>query len=273
MQKKHYQKELSIPATQKKNGINNNRKEVMKIQSWLTLFSFTHPTAGTATSVDGDFGPATEQAVINFQNTKGLPVSGVVTQETFSILCEPLQKAFSQKIQGDGLRQRVVNTALHHTKFKPLELTVEGQSNKGPWVRSYMDNHEGSAWFWCMGFVQAIIDQAASQLGKNFKSLMPLTYSCDTVGTVGLQKGLLTRYNVVRNNTSTVKPGDIFLLQQTPYDWIHTGIITAVLGDIFETVEGNTNAGGSRNGVAVLKRIRNYHRSKLDVFSIEPLVT
>ncbi len=101
---------------------------------------------------------------------------------------------------------------------------------------------------------------------------MPLTYSCDTVGTVGLQKGLLTRYTAVRNDPSVVKPGDIFLLQQTPHDWVHTGIVTAVIGDVFETVEGNTNDGGSRNGVAVLKRVRNYRSSKLDVFSVEPLV-
>lgn len=272
MQKSHYQKELIIAATQKKNGANNNKKDVMKIQSWLTLYSMSNPGTGTATSVDGDFGPATEQAVINFQKAKGLPQSGVVTQETFSAMCEPMQKAFEQKVPGSGLRQLIVNTALHHTKFKPLELTIEGQSNRGPWVRSYMDNHEGSAWFWCMGFVQAILDQAASQTGKNFKSLMPLTYSCDTVGTTGLQKGLLTRYTAVRNNAAAVKPGDIFLLQQTPHDWIHTGIITAVIGDVFETAEGNTNAGGSSNGIAVLKRVRNYRSSKLDVFSIEPLV-
>ncbi len=272
MQKTHYQKELTIAATQRKKGSNNNKKDVMKIQSWLTLYSMSNPGAGTATGVDGDFGPATEQAVNNFQKAKNLPQSGVVTQETFSVLCEPMQKAFEQKVQGSGLRQLIVHTALHHAKFKPLELTIGGKSNMGPWVRAYMDNHEGSAWFWCMGFVQAIIDQAASQAGKNFKTLMPLTYSCDTVGTVGLQKGLLTRYTAVRNDPSVVKPGDIFLLQQTPHDWVHTGIVTAVIGDVFETVEGNTNDGGSRNGVAVLKRVRNYRSSKLDVFSVEPLV-
>lgn len=272
MQKTHYQKELVITATQKKNGANNNKKDVMKIQSWLTLFSINNPGAGTATSIDGDFGPATEKAVVNFQNAKGLPRSGVVTPEAFAALCEPMQKAFETTITGTGLRQSVVNTAIHHTKLNPFELNIGGQSNMGPWVRAYMDNHEGTPWFWCMGFVQAIIDQAASQMGKNFKTLMPLTYSCDTVGTTGLQKKILTRFTAVRNDPSVVKPGDIFLLQKTPQDWIHTGIITAVSDDVFETVEGNTNAGGSSNGVAVLKRVRNYRNSKLDVFSIEPLV-
>ena len=123
-----------------------------------------------------------------------------------------------------------------------------------------------------MGFVQTIIDQAASLQGKDFRRLMPLSYSCDTVGTTGVQKGNLLRYTAVRNNPSLVKPGDIFLLQKTPNDWHHTGIILSVAAETFETIEGNTNEGGSSNGNGVYKRIRNFMGTKLDVFSIEPLV-
>lgn len=272
MQKTSYKKELTIAATQKRNGPNNNKKDVMKIQSWLSLYSLSNPASGTGTGIDGDFGSATEKAVVNFQKSKGLGQSGMVTPETFSVLCEPMQKAFETVMPGTDLRKLVVSIAIHHTTFQPFELTIKGETNTGPWVRAYMDGNEGSDWFWCMGFVQAIIDQAASQIGKNFKTLMPLTYSCDTVGTTGLQKGLLTRFTAVRNDPSTVKPGDIFLVQKTPNDWIHTGIITAIAGDVFETVEGNTNEGGSNNGIAVLKRTRNFRSSKLDIFSIEPLV-
>ncbi|MGC3946351.1 MAG: peptidoglycan-binding domain-containing protein [Chryseolinea sp.] len=271
MQKNHYQKELIISATQERNGDHNNKKDVMKIQSWLTLFSINNPGAGTAVSIDGDFGSATEKAVVNFQIAKGSSQTGKVTQEVFSALCQPMQQAFETPISGTGLRELIVNAALHHTKFRPFELSINGQSNMGPWVRGYMDNNEGTSWFWCMGFVQAVVDQAASLLGKNFKTLMPLTYSCDSVGTTGLQKRLLTRFAAVRNDPSIVKPGDIFLLQKSPNDWVHTGIITAVMGDVFETVEGNTNTGGSTNGVAVLRRMRNFKASKLDVFSVEPL--
>jgi peptidoglycan hydrolase-like protein with peptidoglycan-binding domain len=272
MQKTLWQKELTITATQKKNGANNTKKDVMKIQSWLSLYSLTNPTAGTATGVDGDFGAGTEKAVINFQKAKGLPQSGIVNQDTFTVLCEPMKKAFEGNITGTNLRQLILNVAANHIKNNPFELVVKNQANSGPWVRAYMDGNEGTDWFWCMGFVQAIVDQAASLQGKNFKTLMPLTYSCDTVGTTGLQKGILTRYTKVRSNPDLVKPGDIFLLQKTPNDWIHTGIITAIGTDIFETIEGNTNGGGSSNGNAALKRIRNFRQSKLDVFSIDPLV-
>ncbi len=272
MQKTFYQKELLIKATQQRNGANNNKKDVEKIQSWLNLFAMQNPGSGTATGIDGDFGPATEKAVLNYQKFNGLPQNGNVDQGLFDKLASPLKKAFESPISGNNLRELILNTAKNHLKNQPLELVINNQSNTGPWVRSYMDAHEGTEWYWCMGFVQAIIDQAASIQGKNFKTLMPLTYSCDTVGTTGLQKNILTRYQKARTNPDLIKPGDIFLLQKTPNDWIHTGIVTAVHADTIETIEGNTNSGGSNNGNAVMDKIRNYKQSKLDFFSIESLV-
>jgi len=84
MQKPHYQKELTIAATQKRNGPQNNKKDVMKIQSWLSLFSMTNRGAGTATGIDGGFGSATEQAVINYQRAKGMAQTGIVDQAVFN---------------------------------------------------------------------------------------------------------------------------------------------------------------------------------------------
>ena len=101
---------------------------------------------------------------------------------------------------------------------------------------------------------------------------MPLTFSCDVVGMHGINNGWLTRYTQVRNNPALVQPGDIFLLQKTTHDWFHTGIIVSIGNDTFETIEGNTNEGGSHNGNCVYKRIRNFRSSKMDVFSIGALV-
>lgn len=271
MKKTSYLKELTIKATQKRNGSNNNKKDVMKIQSWLSLYAIQHPSSGTATAIDGDFGPATEKAVKNYQIEMNLPVSGIVNQDVFSKLCSTMAQAFEQETAETDLRTLVVKTAERHLASFPYELQIKGASNSGPWVRAYMDGHEGSSWYWCMGFTQTIIDQASSTIGKNFKTLFPLTYSCDTVGTKGLEKGLLHRYQQLRKDASLMKPGDIFLLQKSKYDWTHTGIITAIKDDVIETIEGNTNEAGSRNGIAVMKRTRNFQRSKLDVFSIEPL--
>lgn len=272
MQKDWYLKELVIKDTQKRFGQNRSRRDIRKIQSWLNLFSIQNPHSGTATGIDGDFGPATERAVKNFQRIKGLSMTGVVDQAVFDVLCANMTDAFEKPLTSTNLRDLVIEVAQNHLDNHPYELTIEGQSNSGPWVRSYMDGNDGSPWFWCMGFVQAVVDQAAAAMGKNFKSLMPPTYSCDTVGTTGLQKNILTRYNKLRKDTSLIKLGDIFLVQRSKYDWTHTGIITAVHDEVIETIEGNTNFQGSRNGVAVMKRTRNLMKSKLDVFSIEPLV-
>ena len=270
MKKDFYLKELSIANTQKKNG-DNSRKEVMKIQSWLTLYALRNPESGTVTSIDGDFGPATERAVKNFQNAINLNQTGVVTKQLFEKLCEGMKVAFEKPIQAKTFRNAMIEVAENHLKNSPFELEIKGQSNSGPWVRAYMDGHEGSPWFWCMGFAQTILDQVASHFKKDFRTLMPLTYSCDTVGTTGINNNLLTRYQNVRANPSLMKPGDLFLLQKSRYDWTHTGIITAIGIDYIETIEGNTNQAGSRNGIAVLKRTRNFTSTKLDVFSIETL--
>jgi hypothetical protein len=272
MQKTTYQKELTLKNTQKRKGTNNVKKEVEKIQSWLNLFAMQNPNVGTATGIDGDFGPATEKAVMNFQKAKNLPQTGIVDQALFDVLASPMKKAFEGSITGSNLRELVVNVAKNHLSNHPFELVINEQSNSGPWVRAYMDGNEGAPWFWCMGFVQAIIDQAASIQGKSFKKLMPLTYSCDTVGTTGIQKRILTRFQTARSNPSLIKLGDIFLLQKSLNDWFHTGIVINVQGDVIETIEGNTNSAGSHNGNTVFNKMRNFKKSKIDFFSIESLV-
>jgi hypothetical protein len=272
MRKTQYVKELAIMGPQARGAAANKKPDVIKIQSWLNLYAVGNPAAGTATGIDGDYGKATEIAVKNFQTATKLPVTGKVDIATFTKLCEPMNKAFTTKASGKNLRELIVNIANQHLAQKPFELTINNQANSGPWVRAYMDGYEGEQWYWCMGFVQTIIDQAASQLGKDFKTLMPVTYSCDVVATTGIQKGLLIRSTTLRANSSLVKPGDLFLVQKTANDWVHTGLITNINGDTFETIEGNTNTDGSHNGNGVYKRNRNFKTSKLDVFSIEPLV-
>ena len=272
MIKAQFQKEIIISGTQSNGGATNNKKDVAKIQCWLNLYAQQNPASGTSTGIDGDFGSATEAAVTAFQKAKKLPQTGKVDAAVFAALCQPMTDAFTTVPKGKTLRDLIVSTAAIHLASKPFELSVNGQTNSGPWVRAYMDGNEGEPWFWCMGFVQTILDQAATVQGKDFRSLMPLTYSCDVVGATGLHKGLLKRNAEIRKDASGVKPGDLFLVQKSPNDWFHTGLIIGINGSVFETVEGNTNNDGSHNGNGVYRRQRNFMQSKLDVFSIEPLV-
>jgi peptidoglycan hydrolase-like protein with peptidoglycan-binding domain len=97
MQKDFYLKEIQISSTQKRNGNANEKKAVEKIQCWLTLYSIANPAIATATSIDGQFGPATERAVMNFQKAKNLPPTGIVDQTLFDRLCDPMKIAFTDQ--------------------------------------------------------------------------------------------------------------------------------------------------------------------------------
>lgn len=271
MIKNFYQKELTISTTQQRNAP-QNRKDILRIQSWLVLYEMTHPGAGTLTSIDGEFGPATEQAVRNYQRANRLPVTGVVDQSLFNLLSAPLKKAFEDPVNANSLRELVVQTATLHLSQHPFELEIDKQSNSGPWVRAYMDGHEGESWYWCMGFVQTIIDQATSSAGKSYKTLMPPTYSCDTVGSFALTQKNLLRSATVRKNPGRIQPGDIFLIQKSPFDWTHTGIVVKTGDETIECIEGNTNSMGSRNGNAVFRRVRNFMQSKIDIVSLDPIL-
>lgn len=271
MTKAHYVKEISISGTQSRGSSSNIKKEVEKIQSWLCLYSLFKPMAGTTTGIDGDFGPSTEKAVMKFQQSEKITVNGIVDKKNFDLICEPMVKAFTTAATARTVRGAIVEIARNHLASKAFELRIHEQNNSGPWVRAYMDGHEGEPWYWCAGFVQTILDQAASQFGKNLKTLMPITYSCDVIATTGIQKNLLIRNKDIRNDPSLVKPGDIFLVQKSTNDWIHTGLVTAVHDELFETIEGNTNIDGSSNGNGVYARTRNFLKARLDVFSIEPL--
>ncbi|AUP79061.1 peptidoglycan-binding protein [Flavivirga eckloniae] len=269
MRKTFYKKELVISNTQKRRGNKNKRSDVIKIQSWLCLQEQLFPGIGTMTAIDGDFGPATEKCVKNFQKFININETGIVDQDLFSALSHPLKSAFEDVTAQATIRETILKVAENHLKNQPKELVIKGENNSGPWVKSYMDGHEGELWFWCMGFVQGIIDQALSLHDMKFTKIMPLTYSCDVVGMKGLEHDSLIRNSKIEQQPNLVKPGDILLIRRSWHDWTHTAIIIDVEDETFTTIEGNTNRSGSRNGDGVYKRVRNFQKSNLDVFSLE----
>ncbi len=52
----------------------------------------------------------------------------------------------------------------------------------------------------------------------------------------------------------------IFLVRRSSTDWTYTGLATAFHRDPFETIEGNTNDEGSREGYEVCSRSRGYKK-------------
>ncbi len=268
MNKKQYTRELSLSSTQRRNG-NNSKKEVMKIQEWLCLQGESHRSWGTITAIDGDFGPATERAVKNFQAHKGLSRTGIVTSNVFKKLSEPLKNAFEGVQRRSHLRETVLAVANEHLREDSRELVVGGQNNCGPWVRSYMLGKDGESYYWCAGFVSLVMDQAFAMHGKNVNSMLKYTMSCDNIAAQAKNHTSFIKAETYRRNPSVIKPGDIFLSRKNSRDWTHTGIILQVRGSSFITIEGNTNESGGRNGYGVLKRVRNFNRGTYDVFSVQ----
>lgn len=217
---------------------------VKRVQEWLTLNDI-------AVAPDGAFGPATERAVREFQQRKRLSVDGAVGAKTFARLVQPMSYAVSEIRPRRSLGDTVVAYAKRHLRQHPREI---GGQNRGPWVRLYMNGHEGDEWPWCAGFVCFVLRQAcaAHDLSPPFKS----TFSCDVLAYEARRSGLFVAGKEV--DWETLGAGSIFLNRRTGNDWTHTGFVMEAFHDAITTVEGNTNDEGSREGYEVCRRTRGY---------------
>lgn len=223
-------------------------KKVRLIQEWLCL-------NGLGVCVDGDFGSATDYAIREFQRREGLKVDGIVGNKTFLRLILPMRNAL-QRISPDGksLRQMVVAYAEQHLKANPREI---GGQNRGPWVRLYMNGKEGLDWPWCAGFACFILRYACLNLGVRLP--LKTSVSCDTLAANAEGNGIFLKESKITDK-SQIARGALFLNRRTSTDWVHTGIVVRAADEVFETIEGNTNDEGSREGYEVCKRIRGYKK-------------
>lgn len=122
-----------------------------------------------------------------------------------------------------------------------------GSNNYTKYWRDIKSDYQGQPWCacfvtWC--FVQAFGQAMAAKLLKHY----PYLY-CPTMS------GLFTL-------NANPKRGDIVIFKRNG-EFVHTGIVTYVNGDYFETIEGNTSGGSSivANGGGVFKK--SYYNSNL----------
>lgn len=271
----HFQDEFYITNTCAKGDINNNVRDVFKIQEWLRIWGQNYPNFQTTIRVDGDFGNATESAIRNFQRKRGLPETGYISQSDFDELCLPLYNAFEELLitESMSLRSCILAAANQHLNNYARETEREIRRNKiisncGPWVRSYMEGGDGDTYFWCAGFVCTILDFACTHLGIDFTSIIANTESCDILAQTAIADGRFISKSEARNNWNLIQPGDIFLMKRTTNDWNHTGIVTHVTDSTITTIEGNTNMANSRNGFGVLSRVRNFRVNPIEFITV-----
>ena len=221
------------------------KKLIIIIQEWLCLH-------GQSIKIDGDYGPATEIAVSNFQKNAGVMQTGKVDPLTFEKLVWPMKSLSQATLSANGgILSAVVELSLKYLAAHPVEV---GGQNMGPWVRYFMDGYQGNGWPWCAGFNTLIVKQAARLCG--ISTSLPRTYSCDVLGMWAKNNGKFI--SGTSGNLSAVKPGHLFLVRKSNNDWQHTGIVIEMTPEYCVTIEGNTNDEGSREGYEVCKRIRGF---------------
>lgn len=122
-----------------------------------------------------------------------------------------------------------------------------GNNNYTKYWRDIKPDYQGQPWCacfvtWC--FVQAFGQAMATKMLKHY----PYVY-CPTMAS------LFTL-------NANPKAGDIVIFKRNG-EFVHTGIVTYVNGDYFETIEGNTSGGSSivANGGGVFKK--SYYNSNL----------
>lgn len=123
-------------------------------------------------------------------------------------------------------------------------------SNNGPKVRQYLAAVGlGAGYAWCMAFVYWCFAKNTSN---------PLLKTGGVLAQFHQIKGKQIYKLDARDAPITpaqILPGDIFILAFN-HGQGHTGFVDKVTGSSITTIEGNTNQGGSQEGIGVFARRR-----------------
>jgi hypothetical protein len=195
---------------------------------------------------DGIFGDETESAVKLFQTRRTLDPDGVVGPLTWSELF--LDPAPVNEKPGSTLLGQALTVALSQDGVRE-----KGGPNRGPEVEGYLKRVglDGGA-SWCQAFVYWCFDEAA----RNLKVANPVV---KTAGVLTHWAKSPTEARVYAraafDDPTLIRPGAIFIIDHGSGKG-HTGLVTRVLSGEIATIEGNTNARGSREGDGVYQKTR-----------------
>lgn len=201
--------------------------------------------------VDGDFGPKTFNAVKLFQSRftdqEGRPliIDGKVGPLSWITL-------FKLKAIGPepGPLSDFTKKVLSKAKSQIGVMEKPRGSNSGPEVDAYLKSVGlGPGYAWCAAFTYWCFNEAYKNSGKSnpaYKTAGVLSHWTNT-------KGKKISASAAFADPSLVKPGQVFIMSYGG-GLGHTGIVESVNGGYLTTIEGNTNDGGSREGIGVFRR-------------------
>lgn len=229
---------------------------VKKVQKQLKLFGCDPGEA------DGEFEEVTKLAVMLFQARSSDPagepleVDGVVGPLTWAVLFGPDDSGPTQPLpeteKTTSLAEKVLEIASAQVGVKEVPLG----SNRGPRVDAYLASvglPPGN--FWCMAFAYWCYAKAAAELGV--KNRVPKGGLVRDIWnrSQGLDGATVVSAANAQENPGLVKPGMIFFMAFGP-TYGHAGIVVKNVNGMLETIEGNSNDAGHRNGVGVFRRTR-----------------
>ena len=214
------------------------------------------PDGSRPLTVDGGFGTDTLDAVELFQmrhaDLQGRPlvVDGQVGASTWAALFGRDAVHVSPATTDDALLAKVLEIAAG--EIGVLEDPLG--SNSGPRVDEYLaavGAEPGSCW--CAAFTYWCFCGAAKALGvKNpaIRTAGVLDHWNQARGQAGVATVTMEQ---ALDDPSLIQPGFVFIMSTGGGNG-HTGLVVRVSGGALETIEGNTNGGGSRNGIGVFRR-------------------
>ncbi len=206
---------------------------------------------------NGTFAQQTEDAVKLFQgrfpDTDGLPltVDGQVGPITWAALFGKQSVSVVSQV-ADPLLTRVLEVAASQVGV----MEEPPGSNRGARVDEYLRaaglNPTAGSFAWCAAFVYWCAQQAAAALRRP-NPLIRTAGVLEHWNEAEKQRIPRVLSEQANANPTLVKPGQIFTLS-TGGGHGHMGLIAQVNGGKLTTIEGNTNDGGSREGVGVFRR-------------------
>lgn len=208
--------------------------------------------------VDGDFGKETLAAVKLFQarftDNDGLPlkVDGEIGSLTWAAMFGEDTVTVTTSTTNALLRTALEFAAAEEAK-KIREVPLG--SNRGPRVDEYIIRtglRPPIRPAWCVCFIYFCFDEAAKKLGRKnplIKTAGVLDH-WSKAGKRGIPRISTTRAYA---NPALIKPGHIFIMDFGGGKG-HAGFVERVTSGKLITIEGNSNEGGSREGIGVFRR-------------------
>ncbi len=203
---------------------------------------------GFELSVDGSFRGATRSAVRVFQTQNGLEPDGVVGKITWGALFGGA--AVEVQSPSSPLLSRVLEIASSQVGVRET-----GGPNRGPQVEAYLASvglPPGKAYcaafaYWC--FAEAAVKLETKNPAVKTGKVLTHWRMAPIAAKISIE--------MARDDISLVRPGALFLIDHGN-DRGHTGFIAGISPAGLSTIEGNTDASGSREGQGVYARARRF---------------